>query len=102
MIMMSLDVDPNTYREVSNVVQDSLDVNDPHSKPDPKSCRMVTLSCWLAFLTFSVVIVQSAISLIKDLTRNEDFWQSAKHFMQLYNRSYVGIANVQDEPLNEK
>ena len=56
--------------------------NNKGSQPAAKSCRAVTLSCWLAFLTFIIVFTQSILSWLKDLTTKDEFWDNAERFFR--------------------
>ena len=54
------------------------------SDSSKKSCRAVTLSCWLALLTFIIVLAQTIVSMIKELSANNEFWDNAKELLSIY------------------
>lgn len=69
-----------------------LDLQDEDENDDGKNysavkrpCRLVTLSCWFALLTFLIVIMQYITTLINDIVANEKFWQLSQNIIALYH-----------------
>ena len=60
--------------------------SDEQYNATKKPCRLVTLSCWLALLTFLIVVMQYVTSLLNDIVANEKFWQMSQTLISLYER----------------
>ena len=54
-----------------------------------KSCKTVTLTCWLALLTCVVLLCQNMLSMLSDLSNNEQFWHSTQQFIALFEKMNV-------------
>ena len=51
------------------------------ARSNPRSCKAATLSAWIAFLTFSIVIFHALMSLVEALMVNEKFWQQTEKLL---------------------
>lgn len=51
-----------------------------------RSCRAITLTCWLAFLSFAVIIIHSILAAFKDLATKEEFWQSTNRMIASFEK----------------
>jgi len=68
-------------------------LNDNVDEQTTKSCISMTLACWLASLTFVILIVQNILSSIRDLVTNDSFWDSANRLIGLYDHYNVSVIN---------
>ena len=64
------------------------DVDGFYNQRRNKSCRAITLSAWLALLSFTLLLVHAILAWIKEITSKEEFWSSADKMFQNYNYNF--------------
>ena len=64
---------------------ESGEVDGINSEPK-KSCRAVSLSAWLAFLSFTLLVTHTFLAWIKEMSTKEEFWKSAKKMIQAFKQ----------------
>jgi len=87
--------------EMNNNMDEGEDEVSSFPKRD-KSCRALSLSCYLASLTFVIIIIQSTLSWLKDLTTKDEFWQSTQKFLSMYdqyNKTLMELPSMKNSSL---
>jgi len=67
-------------------INNSLEEDEVSSLRKEKSCKALSLSCYLASLTFIIIMLQSSLSWLKDLTTKDEFWESTQKFLDMYDQ----------------
>ena len=68
-------------------INNSLEEDEVSSfRKQEKSCKALSLSCYLASLTFIIIMLQSSLSWLKDLTTKDEFWESTQKFLDMYDQ----------------
>ena len=87
---------PLRAREVKTVKFDASTQTDVDSA---KSCKVVSLTCWMALLSFLGVIMQILFQTIDKLSSNQNFWKSADKLISLFeNRTINMTCNPPNPP----
>ena len=49
-----------------------------------KSCRTITLTCWITTLTALIILLDYILSWIRDMSDKDDFWKHAKKLIEIW------------------
>ena len=64
--------------------QNTLPFINETTVPDKKSCRAITLTCWITTLTAFIILLDYVLSWIRDITDKDDFWNHAKKLLEIW------------------
>ena len=94
---MNLFLNMESFNVMRSNIESTLEVDvenhgNDNASPNKKSCRALSLSCWVALLTFLILVFQNIFTLLKELSANERFWETANQYMSMmekYNESVL-------------
>lgn len=75
-----------TTEETTNTMENGGETHTNSQGKRVRSCRAITLTCWLAFLSFAVIIINNVLAAFRDLATKEEFWQSTNRMIESFEK----------------
>ena len=70
-------------KEIPNIIDEHM-TNSINGK---KSCRTITLTCWVTTITATIILIDYILTWIKNLSDNERVWEQASKLLKMWNNS---------------